>query len=62
MGAIANPATRATGVFFVDLNRKVGPNQRDALDLKVSLGSSWNLVPPPKIDLNAAATLGDAIK
>lgn len=62
VGATGNPATRATGVFVADANPKVGPTQPEALDLKMPLDSSWHLVPQPKVDLNAASTLGDAVK
>ena len=35
----------------------------DSLDLKLPIDSTWHLVPQPAaINLNAAATLGDAVK
>jgi tetratricopeptide (TPR) repeat protein len=56
----ASPTTNYRAVATP--NTSAGLTQLDALDLKFPSDATWHLVPQTKANLNAAATLGDAVK
>ncbi len=63
MAVALPPATSTMGKFVAGPHPKVRPTQPEALDLKLPLDSTWRLIPQPAvINLNGAATLGDAVK